>query len=764
MYSIVLAVMINKFKNILFYNSLALELGFLYFNLVYWHKSWLGWILLCIYFLFMGSVWQKILKKVFGMKEGELVTRLYAFFSVFLLLSLLSSICVVWYKLTFFMTWLVFVKAVLISVILFLLTHKRKYELRIAHFANIEMSLKTDNFKHLLFKKSFIFSIVFSVLYLTGWYFLTLFTSKEMLNSPWQAINPYFLVIFFLFTITLCLMVFSHHKVMNILLAIILHSILLHAYLPVSHVFPWGGDVWRHIAIEQRLSQGEFYPPVLFGPEAKWREVFKVDLPEALVIPNKYLYGQLWGGTVLLSQTLDVSLVNINKWLLPVLWSVMIPVIFFRIGGLLFFSWRKGLLLALLPTMFFPFQVLGAISLPVSLGYLTFFFVFMLWLQYLRDRDDWQRRIVILLALLMVFGYTMHFLVIWFIIIISHFARKYLGHYKELFESKKKLFKNVLTGILAVVSVLFFPLIELVSGASRFPLRFDFINQLKQFVGQFSGWFYASEIRPHDILSGNIIFNHTPQSAFVSNPFSDFRWPIIPLVVLIWLMVFYAFWQSRKAKLQSIWTVLRMFFLLTVGGYIIVWFMMEGDRSFVRRLDAMIAFLLMIFLLYGFYFLLRKNINNYVLKISFFVVVVAFGWLSAVTYASGPDMRVVSEDEYKAASYVLSKVDLNSDKHCVLADTWVLLVLEGISNQKIVGGGFPIDYQFGQPELGSLYSDMQNAGDENVLSKMHELTGAKCVVVIPQDKLTDQKKLFIQSIMKSETEYIGDFAIWVEGE
>ena len=76
------------------------------------------------------------------------------------------------------------------------------------------------------------------------------------------------------------------------------------------------------------------------------------------------------------------------------------------------------------------------------------------------------------------------------------------------------------------------------------------------------------------------------------------------MMILIWLVVFYALYASRKSKMQLQWTILRYLFAVVAGGYVIGWFVLEGDRSFVRRLDAMFAFLILVFFLYGFYYLI----------------------------------------------------------------------------------------------------------------------------------------------------------------
>jgi len=748
-----------KTKRTLFYIGLLIELALLYFNLVFWHQAWLGLILFLLYFLSVGSWWQKIFKKVFGMKGKDFVTRLFSWFSIFLLLSFVSSIFVVWYKVTPAIIWLVYLFTALLSLLVFILVKQSKRKL---HETFNVWEPKTKAIKKMLFKKNIFFIFFYLILWLVGLFLLAKNQSDIVLNSPWQVIDKYYLPVFFVLTSLLFVIVFSQHKVKLILSFIILHSLLLHFYLPLSHAMPWGGDVWRHIAIEEKLTQGEFYPPVLFGEEAKWREVFNVDLPEAIVIPNKYVYGQLWGSSVLLSQTFKLNLLTINKWLIPILWSIMLPLIFFRMGRLLFGSWRKGLFLAALASIAFPLQALGALTLPVSLGYLTFFFVFMLWLQYLRDENYLQKRIVFLFSFLMIFGYTMHFILIWFIILVSYIVMWFSKSETNIF--KKNWSKYVLGAGLALVSVLLFPLIEIVSGTSALPWRLDYLAQLKQLLGQFSGWFFASSIRPHDILSGNIIFNHTPALAFVPSLFSNWRWHIMFVVILIWLVVFYAIYASKKSKMQVQWTILRYLFAVVAGGYIIGWFVLEGDRSFVRRLDAVFAFLILAFFVYGFYYLIIKNkVRDSLAKVLVIFLCLSFGWLATTSYASGPDMRVVSENEYEAANYVLGNTNFEDNNYCVLADTWTLLILEGLSGQKIVGGGFPITYQFAQPERVSLHQEIKYANNTNILAQMHKLTKSdKCWVILQKDDLGIENEEFMHLIMNDAGKVLGDFVIWAE--
>ena len=48
-----------------------------------------------------------------------------------------------------------------------------------------------------------------------------------------------------------------------------------------------------------------------------------------------------------------------------------------------------------------------------------------------------------------------------------------------------------------------------------------FFEAIKQFIGNLLGWYVAAGPRPHDILTGNILFNQVPSYAFVPNLFIE---------------------------------------------------------------------------------------------------------------------------------------------------------------------------------------------------------------------------------------------------
>jgi len=736
---------------------LLLVLG-MYIQLVFLTNQWVGWVLFVLFFVLTSYWWRDILKRVFYFQKRSRITLVLSVFIVFLFLSFFSAVSVVWYEITPIISWIVYVIVGFFSFV-FLQAVKR--------FKIPRIKYRSKVCKFVILPKSWILVGVYVVLWLVSAYFLWQSGSTEVLFTPWNGIHEYFLPLFFLATFVLGVILFSKHKTKLVLFLIIAHSVLLHLYLPLSSVMPWGGDVWRNIAVEEKLALGDPVLPVLFGEDVKWRDVGVVSVPEAFLVPNKYVYGQLWGASVLVNHTTGIDILVLNKWLMPILWSIFLPVIFFRIGFLLFGSYRKGLFLSALSLVPFSLQALGSLTLAVSLGHITFFFVLMLWLHYVRDGKKWQRNVVFGMACLMIFGYTLHFLLLWFLIFVTFFIKKVVHKttYKMFKSTRNRFFRLISLTAIFFVSMFLFPVIEIIANISYVPDTFDFFQSIKQAVGQFSGWFYASSIRPHDIVSGNIFFNHTPQFAFFSSFFTDWRWYILPLILFCGVCVLFGLYRISKQKRKVEWMIMGVLFSVIVGGYFIGWFVLEGDRSFVRRLDGLFAFIILVFMIQGmsFVFYRLSSVFKRQSRIAILFIIFLFSFFTTTAYSSGPDMRVVSQDEFDAARFVWDTSLSDNDKYCVLGDTWMLLTLESVSFGKIVGGGFPIDYQFGQPERLVLLNEIINDPKRSVITVAHNKTGAElCSIVLPMNSVSFEKRRVITDIFGEAPKQVGSILVWRE--
>lgn len=681
-----------------------------------------GLLFFVLYFLMTGFWWKDILEaRFFGPQSGA-VGKVYGFTAAFLLLGLVSSLFVVWYKLTPATIIAAYGIAALISY-LFWHVYAGKYPASHGQHAP----------DHVYFPGKSVFIFAFFLLWLAGMYVYTQNGGSGVYETPWHVLGNATWIIFFFLSAFVGIFIFSKIKSSIVLSLILLFSLYTHLYLPASHALPWGGDVWRLVAVEEKLLQGNSEPPVLFGPERTMRVIGTYAVPDALVVPHKYTYGHLWGTSVVIAKTLSTDLITINKWLMPLLWSIIIPIIFYRTGTVLFDSRRKGLLLAWSSCLVFTLQAVGALTLPVSLGTLTFFFAMSLLIESIKHKKRALWPVVLLFGLLMFFGYILH-AVLFALMLIATGILMYLYRKNGFGDTANRSIYFV--GL--IVAMLFIPAIELVSKSGILPDIIDWKKQFLQMIGQLSGWFYASMIRPHDIVSGNILFNHTPTYAFVTQTVTEWRYHILVLSLVVWVFAKYGFFRIALLKKSVSWHLVGILSATVIGGYVIGWFIMTGDRLFTRRLDPLMAYVLLLLALYGVRSLVARVPRWQIVSLRtkrtiIFLIILSCSWFGTTAWLSGPDLRVASQSHLMAARFIAQDRSTH-DQPCVLADTWFLLPLEGLTADRVVGGGFPIDYQFGQKERVELYKEFSANPSILIGEKIAEVVPApSCYLVLETD-------------------------------
>lgn len=696
---------------------LSVLLSFLaYLQMAYFQNSLLGWVLLFFFLQYTARWWKKIYLLLLPASNSLVVWGL-SWFTPFILVGWLVGIFVAWYRVTPLVFSLCLFLTAFFSYSFFHWIQKNKGGQQSGG------DIKTEIFLHPPGMLQFFYLLLFCIAL-----FFLFPASNGILQTPWQHLSPSLLVIFFLLTVILGLLLFSTLPPSRVLFFIILHSFFLHSYLPLSHTLPWGGDVWRTVAVEETLLEGKPVLPVLFGSEVKYTTVGSWRVPEALVIPHKYVYSHLWGETVLLSRLATAHLLTLNRFLVPVVWSIIVPLLVFALGQKFFQSRKTALFFSFLTFLPFPLQALGGLTLAVSWGLPVFLLLLFLWLEYIENRNKSLLKLVLFLGVLSVFGYSLYFLLFWLIVLITlsfHLAKN------------SSWAQKLITVFWLVTGGFFFPLIEWGVGLSQWKVPPFFGLAIKQFVGEWSGWFYTTLIRPHDILSGNVIFNHTPQAAFVSNIFTTYRFHLMILMFVLgvfFVIGFYSLFRSPDQRKK----LLFFFSASLFGSYIVGWYGMAGEHSFVRRLDPLLAIVILLVFLLGFEWV-RKKRQIIFSRPQLFLFIVFWSFSATTIYASGPDMRVVSRDEYAAARFVADQVDPRQPA-CVLADTWVLLPLEAETRGRVVGGGFPIDAYFGQKERAELYNTLLTTPNESIRTALLSKTGVKtCLVVAPKNSKNSAK-------------------------
>lgn len=627
-------------------------------NIVFWHSTTIGWLILVTFCLYFGSCAHKFLRQYFNVSASFRI-RVLAIFLVLVVLGSVGGAIALIYK----MSALALAAGTFVTGVLF-------GYLKLHSHTNIDEEVEIENknkevLEELPTSKAGVILYLASVIFA----FYLLFQSKSgaVLASPWQTISSEFILVFFVATFILGLLIFSRLKAGHILFLLIIHGLLLHAYLPLSHSLFYGADGWRHLATESSWWQsGAIVSPSLSAlPLGFWQ---RLDL-------GSLAYAQFNSLSLLFQKLCQVDAIVFIRYFLPLVWSLILPIILFEVGRAYGLEKKAALFLVWLSAWPFALQVSGSFSLPVNLGIL--FWLISLWLMIKNSQKptDSGTIFLIILGILFILTHTVFFVLFWLAFVLINLLKFNF--------SKIDLF---FVGIFTVLSV---PIIELVSRFSIFNDQLNWWAQIKAVVGNFSGWYAAFGLRASDIGTGNIFFNQPPLSSLTTNLFIAWRgWMILVMLVfwLVWIL-------GLKKMLQANSRINNFFVVFSVGvfgSYIISRYFLSGDNILTRRLDATLAVLFILPVVYfGYNFL--KN------KVVIFLTIFILSFAITASFTLGPDTRVVSVSEYEAMQYIWNREE-GRQRVCALADTYPLLALEQISGRQVVGGGFPIDSSFGQPE------------------------------------------------------------------
>lgn len=573
--------------------------------------------------------------------------------------------------------------------------------------------------------------LLLPVLLAGGTALLLLGRTGEYILTPWESIPKVYVYVFLLISFIMALLVFSRARVRVILFFLILYSFLLHAYLPAVYQTGFGGDKWRHLASEKYLQTETVYSPALFGESLRWLDVGPVRLPEVLVAGNKTSYGNQWGITLLMAEFLHVDIFWIDYWLVFVIWSLAAPLLFYQLAGVVYSRRSFRLLVAFLPALFYTFQVFGAITIPVSLGNLFFYFVLWLWLIYWRDRHKGVRQLAVVFSLLMYFGYVLNF------ILVMELALVILA----LTSIRSLPWRRAVVIVLFLGALALLPALEALMGYGSLKTNAftptGIVSNTADAFGTLSG-LVAFIPRPTHIDQGNWLYNQTRQTRSQASLFNLRQIPFF-FTVLVWGLILLGIQKIRKLPDKKVgWFVLAALSVLLIN-YCFSWYFMNGNHILARRLDLTISFFLLILLGLGIYYVLEDIWLRVALSTKIYGFALALAAIAASTYTSGPVLEVVTTDEVTAARSVWEQIDKQSP-YCVVANTWPLLGLEYASGRQIVAGGFPVYLEYAQPERVRIFEGLiRKPRREDWLAQAFAVTGAReCWYMLERRWVSDQ--------------------------
>ncbi len=724
--------MIRKLSTEFF--GLAILAILIYFNIDRWHSFWLGGFLFLVYLLVLGTYYRRVLTKFFNFLDKTTTVFVGAFLGLFIFAGL-SGVGVVFYRLDA----AVIAGAIFISGALGSVSHEWAERARRAH---TEVSDLDDNIAKEQIPNVHFGALVFLVLTAYGFYLLAHSVTGTAIDTPWWAIHPYFLYVFIIATLIIGVLVFSQLRARTILLLLIIYTFLLHSYLPLTHELFYGADQWRHLAAESRIVQG--LNPGTVSIESADTPFFLSSTPGSL------FYSQFWGLSVALGQVLQVDLITIAKWLLPIIWSIIFPLLVYNIGLRIFLHKKLVLFLIWLTALPFALTVSGSLTLPSNLGFLFWLLTIVLILSRLKEKRYEQIIILSILGIFSVFGYGLYLLLFigaWILAEILS-AKFFIKH------------KKYLAWMLGVGVAVALPTVELVVKYSEWGSRFGFWGGIKQFFGNFTAWYLATGPRPHTIDTGNVFFNQVPAAAFVANFFNQDLWWLVILastILLMGLVGLVVALRSRDSRHQFF----AFLFIALFGGYFVCRYLLSGANIISRRLDAPLAFLIIVLVMLAAQTIWLKyfeKIQNWQRRTVLLICIAVLSIGVGVSYSLGPNLNTTSTDAWRAMKYVYEQTTMYVGAPCVLADTYPLLGLEYLSSKKIVGGGFPMGDNFSQVERVKLFESMKSDPAADIFVRAHGITGANiCYFVVGSKEIKYNGYTYRES---DGWKLFGDYIVW----
>ena len=557
----------------------------------------------------------------------------------------------------------------------------------------------------------FLLAIILFLLIMVGLYLLHRSETTLPILSPWQEITPSYIYVFFGATVIAGFLIFTRLSVKTLLVLLAGYLFLQHSYLPLSHQLFYGADQWRHLATEVRMVREL---PI---------EIASPDVTKPLFLttaPGNVFYSNFWAVSAVLVRVFNFDLISIVKWFMPIVWSLFIPVLLFELGRALNFTKKESLFLVWLSALPFALQFAGAVTVPNSFGLVIWLF-FVLAMIKIGDRWRWQQLTVLAATgIASIFGYGLYVLLYWVGLSVFMILTGRVDVLQK-FNSAKK-------GILMALVAVSIPAVEIIVKYSNWPKDINILASVKQFIGNLLGWYLSTGPRPHDITGGNIIFNQIPVSSFTSNIFTHNLWWVVVFMVCMWAVIAFGWIKTWRAKnVAENWIAIMSVGVL--GAYFIGRYILVGASIISRRLDGVLAIFLIVLLLFGIKEIVRvfsdKFTSQSIRGVVVFSTTIIFSVAITASYSLGPDLPSVGVDQYNAAKYVWEE-----GGRCVIADPYTLLPLEYYSQKQVVGGGFPMEQYFGQPQLLELLSEMKADPDPSVWDKARALTGVdRCFFV-----------------------------------
>lgn len=579
--------------------------------------------------------------------------------------------------------------------------------------------------------------VILPALFIVAFVILAWSRTDKYILSPWEVIPKLFLVLVFVISFLVFIHIFNRARVYLSLIFIVALSILIHSYLPAVYKNGYGGDKWRHLAIERSISSGHTISPSLLDKPLAFTELGPIKVPTVLITGNKTSYANQWAITVILGKLFASNVFWIDHILVFILWSVFIPLIFYQIGLFL----RPGdktfaLLLSAATLLFYILQVNGSTTVPFSFGHIFFAFCLMVLIGLAKFRVRRAGYIILILTMMLYLNYVLTF-VLWALLLAVLSIQLGLNKLKLIRYSWVRLAAILLMICLVAVSVTaldtaYGKIFKLNYGSRPDSVNLPYIGHtVKEWVNSYFGTNLL--IAPNQ-ASGE--FNISPHGIYPSNNpqvlfFSNFAIAVLLLVGLFF---------NRGNTINRVLMVFigGIFIVLYVNTY----FFQNGPRPLSNRIILDFYLFSLPAIALGI-----KKVHSSVFRDSFVgtqVISTILATFLVINYSIAPSEPMVTVSEVKAMESVYQEMSQQTgyEHVCVISDTWPLLAMQAVSANSIIGGGFPMYADFAQPERVEIQKGLFEKPELSYLQRAFDITGAKtCYLATEQRWTSDLRPL-----------------------
>lgn len=639
-------------KNIKFFVFFLLILAIL-LNINWLHSPLLGLIAGLFYIL----IFSFLLGRYIFLNQKITRQLILGSFLLISIYSLIGAIIYYFYKLDAIIVSLLFV---VISLIIFYLNYRKQLALK--------FKIKIPKIK----PYNFILIGTYLILLIINFYLLWQAQTIEIINSPWQVINPAFFIIYFIATINLILIVlFNKNIISSLLLA--LHFFLTTGIALIVYKLGYGFDPFIHQATEQAIYQNGFISPK----------------------PLYYL-GQ-YSIVIFFAHLLQISVDWIDKLLVPFILSIYLPYFIYTSLNKSF-GWKKSLSRLLsLSFLFLPFNLFIATN-PQALANLFVIIILFLSFLYLKGKQiSFSLIIFLTLAALLIHPISgipilIYLIIVWLL-------------------QNKNIIKTIILAIFVIISSLALPLALILNS-------FLSIYKIKIDLGQFN-------LNLPNIFSQQ--FNFFLDTAYLYKNSIYYFFIIITLLTLIYLF------KQKKAKIFFASSL--TFIILIINAYLLklikVSYIIDYEQEyFSDRVWQLAFYFLLPLVICGLYFIIRKIIQrNFIYKL--FLILLITTLLSSALYISYPRY-----DDYDNSNFInLSQLDLEAVKYIennAAEKNYIVLANQMTAVAALKTFGFTKyynDYYFYPiPTGGQLYQyflQMIDNASKQIMIEAMELTGVE---------------------------------------